>query len=66
MRCKDKKFDCVDLKNRLQEELQEERTRMGEEETNRRFTAWIENSDDPLAAWWRVVSATHASRAAGA
>ncbi len=66
MPAKDKKLDCVDLKDRLQEELRQERERIGEGEANRRFAVWVETSDDPLAAWWRAVRKARNSRAVGA
>ncbi len=43
------------MKNRIQGELAEERSRVGEEELARRHREWVKTSNDPLARWWRTV-----------
>jgi len=51
-----KEYDCVEMKNRIQADLFEEKTRLGAEEMERRHEEWLEKSEDPLAAWWRSVA----------
>ena len=51
-----KTFDCVEMKNRIQAELLQERERVGEDVQEERRRDWLMTSDDPLARWWREVS----------
>ena len=51
-----RKFDCVEMKNRIQRELLEEEARIGEEEVRRRRREWLATSDSPLARLWREAS----------
>lgn len=52
---KTKRFDCVEMKRRIQQEMAKEEARMGREEAQRRSEAWKESSVAPLARWWRKV-----------
>ena len=57
-----KTFDCVEMKNRIQAELLAEEKRVGGEEMARRRKAWLKNSDDPLAVWWRAAASPKKSK----
>lgn len=58
-----KSFDCVDLKNQIQAQLYEERKSLGDVEMQKRYREWLENSEDPLASWWRSIEQSkHAYR----
>lgn len=58
MTAKAKTFDCVAMKNRIQAELAEERSRLGDEEFRRRREQWLKTTTDPLARWWRSLTGT--------
>ena len=49
-------FDCVALKNRIQAEMLEERSRLGEDEQMKLQREWLQTADDALARWWRELS----------
>ena len=51
-----KEHDCVEMKNRIQAELLDEKARLGEAEMVRRTDQWFEESSDPLAVWWRSLT----------
>ena len=51
-----KEHDCVEMKNRIQAELLDEKVRLGEAEMTRRSDEWFEKSSDPLAVWWRSLA----------
>jgi hypothetical protein len=51
-----KAFDCVEMKNRLQAEQQEQEQRLGAEEIRRRRQHWLAKGEDGLARWWRALS----------
>ena len=57
-----KKYDCVEMKNRIQADLLEEKARLGVEEMERRHTEWLRNSADPLAVWWRSAASKQKTR----
>ena len=61
MSAKTKTFDCVEMKNRIQAELLAVERQVGEEEMARRREAWLKDSDDPLAVWWRAAAASKKS-----
>ncbi len=50
-----REFDCVEMKDRIQAELLEEKQRLGEEVQAKRHREWLERSDEPLARWWRAI-----------
>ena len=51
-----KKFDCLELKDRLQAEVTREIEEIGERAYFSRLHQWLDASDDPLAVWWRRVA----------
>lgn len=55
---KQKRFDCVALKNQNQDKLRTERETLGEKEVLRRHRHWLCTSDDPLAKWCRKATRT--------
>ena len=57
-----KKFDCVEMKNAVQNRLVKERRSVGDREFERRHREWLETSDDPLARWWRRLKEAPAQR----
>jgi len=50
---KHKRFDCVEMKNRIQARLLERRQRLGDEEFGRRNLAALATSESPIARKWR-------------
>lgn len=60
-----KVFDCIAVKDAVQEVLLNEEKRLGEEEVMRRHRKWLHTSNDPLAAWWRKASNARKPSAAG-
>lgn len=46
-----KKFDCVEMKLRLQEEMRRKDERG--ETSWESLRVWLDTSDDMLASWWR-------------
>jgi len=52
---KNKKFDCVQMKNALQACMAKENEGLSDEEIARRRREWLEKFDDPLAKWWRSI-----------
>lgn len=50
---KHKTFDCVEMKNRIQQELREEEARVGAEEMRRRREDWLRTGQDELSRLWR-------------
>ncbi len=48
-----KQFDCVEFKNKLQAHVREKNAGLTPEEAAARVTKWIEESDDSLARHWR-------------
>jgi len=51
-----KSFDCVEMKNTVQADIMAEVDALGSEEAERRHALWLQQTDDPLAAWWRMVT----------
>lgn len=58
MRKTRKDFDCIDMKDAIQEDLLKEEKRFGEDEIMNRHRKWLRTSSDPLAAWWRKAAGT--------
>lgn len=54
---KNKTFDCVEMKNRIQQELREEEARVGAEEMRRRREEWLRTGQDELSRLWRKLRA---------
>jgi len=50
------KFDCVEMKNRIQAKMLEEEQRLGAGEMRRRRQEWLAQGADPLARWWRTLT----------
>ena len=50
-----KRFDCVEMKLRLQARHRAELSRLGRAGLETKGRRWRELSDDPLAVWWRLV-----------
>ena len=50
---KKKTFDCVELKRRIQDKLQDEYNDMTDEEIRRKRARKVETSDSPIANKWR-------------
>lgn len=50
---KKKAFDCVEMKNRIQESIARKNEGLTDDEVRRRRRALLETSDDPLARKWR-------------
>lgn len=50
-----KKFDCLEMKTRLQREMLAKEAR-GESSAPTR-KAWLETGQDSLAVWWRALGA---------
>ena len=59
---KKKSFDCVEMKNAIQERLRKESEGLDEEEIARRRQQWLATSDSSLAKWWRAVKAKQESQ----
>lgn len=53
---KEKGFDCVEMKNRIQQELEREYAGLTEEERRERIRHELETSDDPVARKWRSLA----------
>lgn len=49
----EKSFDCVEMKNRVQRELQEEWKGLTGEEIEKRIERELATSDSTSARWWR-------------
>ncbi|MGA2796881.1 MAG: hypothetical protein ABSE63_04830 [Thermoguttaceae bacterium] len=58
---KNKSFDCVQMKNELQARMAKKYEGLSDEEIARRRREWLDNSDDPLAKWWRSLPAPKSS-----
>lgn len=56
---KNKEFDCVEMKNRIQEKLRQENAGLTDEEIQNRFRHFLETSDDPVAQKWREIAKQH-------
>ena len=52
-----KTFDCVEMKNRIQKKMLEEKKRMGVEAMRRRREEWLQTGNDELAQLWRRLTA---------
>ncbi|MEI7908715.1 MAG: hypothetical protein WCK77_03665 [Verrucomicrobiota bacterium] len=52
-----KTFDCVEMKNRIQQAMREEEERIGAKTAAERRHRWLADSDDPLASWWQSLAA---------
>ncbi len=50
-----KRFDCVEMKLSLQARHRAEQARLGRAAFEAKERRWREQSDDPLAVWWRRV-----------
>ncbi len=59
---KKKSFDCVEMKNAIQERLRKESEGLDEEEIARRRQQWLATSDSTPAKWWRAVKAKQESK----
>ncbi len=53
---KNKKFDCVKMKNDIQRKMLEEEKAIGKDAYKKRMENWLETSTDHLAVWWRNLS----------
>jgi len=53
---KKKDFDCVAMKDQIQQELLAEWQGMSDEEIARRIRTDLQESQSPLAKWWRARS----------
>ena len=54
---RNKTFDCVDTKNRVQHELQAEWKGLSGKEIQDRIERDLATSDSPVARWWRSLGA---------
>ena len=54
-----KTFDCVEMKNRIQQAMREEDVRMGVMAAAEKRRRWLAQSNDPLACWWRSLAKPH-------
>ena len=50
-----KDFDCVEMKNELQQKLLDKWKGLSDEEIVEKMRHDLETSDDSLAGWWRRV-----------
>lgn len=53
---KDKKFDCLKMKDEIQAKMMDEFAGLTEEERRQRIREELETSNDPLAKKWRSMS----------
>ncbi|TFH14514.1 MAG: hypothetical protein E4H02_09730 [Lentisphaerales bacterium] len=53
---KKKSFDCVEMKNRIQAELQEEWRGMSDDEIRTEISDTLSKSDSPVAQLWKRIS----------
>lgn len=51
-----KEFDCVEMKNRIQQELEREYAGLTDEERRALRRHKLETSDDPVARKWRALA----------
>lgn len=51
----DKPFDCLKMKDKIQERLREERQHLTDEETRDRIRRYLETSSQPIARRWREI-----------
>ena len=63
---KNKTFDCVEMKNRIQRELLEQEARIGAEQMRRRREEWLRTGQDELSRLWRRLRACQRVNSAGA
>ena len=54
-----KEFDCVDLKNRIQDQIREENRGINETERWARLEETLSRSDHPVARKWRELAEAH-------
>ncbi len=59
---KKKDFDCVEMKNEIQQKLQKEWEGLTFEQIQDRIQHHLSTSDDRLAQWWRRANALAAAR----
>jgi len=57
-----KDFDCVEMKNQIQQKLQKEWEGLTFEQIQERIHRHLSTSDDKLAQWWRRANAQAAAR----
>lgn len=57
----DKTFDCVRMKNEIQEKLFAERQGMSDAQVIEKIKEDLKSSDSSLAAWWRRIQHKDAS-----
>jgi len=50
---KQKRNDCVELKNKIQESLYNQYRNLSDEERRHRINQKLETSDSPIAIFWR-------------
>lgn len=50
-----KSFDCVEMKNRIQQELREQRAGMTDEEIEVQMERELRTSSSPIAQLWRRI-----------
>ena len=53
---KAKDFDCVEMKNAIQQELLKQRAGLSDEEVRVRIRHELETSQSPIARWWRSIN----------
>ena len=52
---KPKSFDCVRMKNEIQEKLRARRSGMTEAQRQADMNSQLEASNSPIAKWWREI-----------
>ena len=55
---KSKTFDCVRMKDDIQEELLSQWQGLSDAEVVQKIRSGLDTSDSPLAAWWRHLNMT--------
>ena len=60
---REKPFDCVEMKNAIQERLLAEQEGLSDEEVHARARRKLESLDTPLGQMWRSLEEARASRA---
>lgn len=64
MMIQNKEFDCVEMKNQIQERLRQEQAGLTDEEIRTRFLHFLKTSEDPIAKKWRQLSQSKDLKAA--
>ncbi len=63
MSTRNKTFDCVRMKNEIQEKLRKERAGMTDEQIREQIQKELATSNDPIAVWWRNLMAEKQKKA---